>query len=46
MGAVSFIESMDHSSLSHMTQEEFEKSVLTLAFAIDLVTDSVHQERR
>jgi len=24
MGAVSFIESMDHTSLSHITQEEFE----------------------
>lgn len=25
MGAVSFIETMDHSSLSNITQEEFEK---------------------
>ncbi|GJE98547.1 hypothetical protein PsYK624_147790 [Phanerochaete sordida] len=27
MGAVSFIESMDHTSLSHITQEEFERNV-------------------
>ena len=28
MGAVSFIETMDHTSLSNITQEEFEKSVV------------------
>ncbi|TCD69504.1 hypothetical protein EIP91_007434 [Steccherinum ochraceum] len=27
MGAVSFIETMDHTSLSHITQEEFERNV-------------------
>ena len=30
MGAVSFIETMDHTSLSNITQEEFEKCVLSL----------------
>ncbi|KAJ3491805.1 hypothetical protein NLJ89_g11305 [Agrocybe chaxingu] len=30
MGAVSFIETMDHTSLSNITQEEFEKYVLRL----------------
>jgi hypothetical protein len=28
MGAVSFIETMDHTSLSNITQEEFEKFVV------------------
>lgn len=28
MGAVSFIETMDHTSLSNITQEEFEKFVM------------------
>ncbi len=27
MGAVSFVETMDHTSLSHISQEEFERSV-------------------
>ena len=30
MGAVSFIETMDHTSLSNITQEEFEKYVSDL----------------
>jgi len=36
MGAVSFIETMDHTSLSNITQEEFEKyapKLLTFFFA-------------
>jgi len=32
MGAVSFIETMDHTSLSNITKEEFEKFVLCLPF--------------
>jgi hypothetical protein len=32
MGAVSFIETMDHTSLSNITQDEFEKYVLMLVF--------------
>jgi Rab5 GDP/GTP exchange factor len=32
MGAVSFIETMDHTSLSNITQEEFEKFVVCLSY--------------
>ncbi|KIJ55288.1 hypothetical protein M422DRAFT_23899 [Sphaerobolus stellatus SS14] len=38
MGAVSFIETMDHSSLSNITQEEFEKNV-------ELAVESLPEER-
>jgi hypothetical protein len=33
MGAVSFIETMDHTSLSNITQDEFEKYALMFLFS-------------